>query len=87
MTTATADHVSNHLSELIEGIGLDNLDHIVAAMRARDHVPDSLALQLANELADILSSPPMETEFGPIANRPTVGWYRRKARRIAGAKS
>ena len=86
MTTATADHVSNHLRELIEGIGLDNLHHIVAAMRARDHVPDSLALQLANELADILSSAPMETQFGPIYNRPTVGWCRRKAQRIEATR-
>jgi hypothetical protein len=86
VTTATADHVSNHLRELIEGIGLDNLDHIVAAMLARDHVPDSLALQLANELAEILSGPPMETEVGGIYNRPTVGWYRRKAQRIEAAR-
>ena len=86
MTTATVDHVSNHLKELIEGIGLDNLDHIVSAMRARDHLPDSLALELANELADILSAPPMETEFGPIYNRPTCGWYRCKSQRLEAAR-
>jgi hypothetical protein len=87
VTTATAGHISLHLRKLIEGIGADDLDHIVAAMRARDYVLDSLAAELANELAAILSEPPMESEFGPIYNRPTVRWYRRKARRIAEAKS
>jgi hypothetical protein len=86
VTTATADHVSNHLRELIEGIGLDNLEHIVAAMREQGRVPDSLALELANELAEIVSAPPMDTDLGRIYNRPTVGWYRRKARRLEAAR-
>ena len=87
MTTATEGHISLHLKELLEVIGAENLGQIVAAMRARDHVPSSLALELANELADILSAPPMETEFGSIYDKPTVGWYRRKAERIAEARS
>ena len=86
MTTATAEHISNHLRELLEGIGADNLDHIVAAMRARDYVPDSLAGELANELAAILAAAPMETPEGTIHNRPTCGFYKRKAQRIAEAR-
>jgi hypothetical protein len=87
VTTATAEHISNHLKELLEGVEVEALAAIVASMRARDHVPDSLAAELANELAAILSEPPMETEFGPIYNRPTISWYRRKTRRMAEAKS
>jgi hypothetical protein len=86
VTTATAGHISLHLKELLEGIGAENLGQIVAAMRARDLVPSSLALELANELAAILSSDPLEADEGLLYNRPTVGWYRRKAQRMAEAR-
>jgi hypothetical protein len=87
VTTATAGHISLHLREVLEGIGAENLGQIVAAMRARDLVPGSLAFELANELAAILSSDPLETDEGLIFNHPTCGWYRRKAQRIAEARS
>ena len=55
-------------------------------MRARDHIPDSsLALELANELAELLSSARIETGLGPIHNRPTCGFYRHKSQRIEAA--
>jgi hypothetical protein len=81
VTAIAPDHISQHLRELlIDAFSADDLQHIVAAMRARDHVPGPLAAELANELAEILSADPMETEVGTIHNRPTVGWHLRRAR-------
>jgi hypothetical protein len=50
-------------------------------------VPNALAAELADEMAKIVSSPPVETEEGRIYNRPTIGWHIRRAERIAEAKS
>jgi hypothetical protein len=73
---------------MVEGFSPAELHALAAAIEARDHhVPDWLAVELANEVADIVSQPPMETECGLIPNRPTVGWWQRRARRIADSRA
>ena len=63
----------------------EQLRHIAAAAEARGHLPDWLAIQLANELATIFSKPPMEIDGRLVTNRPTVGWWSRRAKRVAEA--
>jgi hypothetical protein len=72
---------------LIESLTSAQLRHLAAAMEAREYLPGWLAMELANELAKIVSTPPMETEYGLIYNRPTIGWWSRRANRIAQARS
>ena len=74
------------LELLLSSCSVDQLRHILAVMVERDRVPIGIAVELANELAEILSSDPLETEFGTIYNRPTVGWFRRRNERIAEAR-
>ena len=72
---------------LAESFSAAELRHIAAAFAAREHVPDVLALVLAEELAEIHSRPPMESDYGPIYNRPTILWFRRRSQRTAEARA
>jgi len=72
---------------LLRSFSIDELRHAVACLEARNHVPSLLAAELANELAEIFSTPPMATSEGLTFNRPTVGWWRRRGDRIAQARS
>lgn len=79
---------------LVEAFTVDELRHILSALEARDHVPDSLAFELGEELGNIYSAPPIEEKgawhrkgLGWIYNRETIGWWRRRAERLAEAKA
>jgi hypothetical protein len=73
------------LELLLDACTIAQLRHLVAIMAARNHIPNCVAIEIANELGEIYAKPPIETEYGSIDNRPTVGWYRRRSDRIAEA--
>ena len=73
------------LELLLASCTIDQLRHLVEIMAARNHVPNRVAIELANELGEIFSVPPLETEYGFIDNRPAVGWHRRRSERITEA--
>ena len=82
----TVHHISTPLKQiLLEGCTREQLEHVLAGMRQRDHVPGPLAVELADELAEILSAPPMVCDEGVIHNRPTIGWLIRRERRLRAA--
>jgi hypothetical protein len=84
---ATLRPISSSLRQLLaESFTAEDLRHIAASFDARNHVPDVLAAVLADELAEVFSSAPKETEHGLIWNRPTIGWWRRRAERVAEAR-
>jgi hypothetical protein len=62
---------------LIECCTADQLQHFAACLRARRHIPDALAVELADELAYLLM-------FG---GRETLGWWRRRSERVAKARA
>jgi hypothetical protein len=87
MSLAQPVHISDSLTKLlVESLTTEQLRHIVAQMAAREHVPNPVAVQLAEELAAIYSSEPLETEHGTVHNAPTLGWHRRRTQRIAEAR-
>lgn len=87
-TVAPPRPISDSLRQVVlEAFTPDQLRHIAAAAEARGHLPDWLALELANEVAAIVSTPPLVTDYGVIYNKPTFGWFRRRANRIARARS
>ena len=61
---------------LLEGCTASDLRHLAACLEARDHVPDDLAIELADELAAMVEK----------NTRPTIAWYRKRAQRIAAAR-
>ena len=84
--TAEPVHISSAISEvLVESLTADELFHLAALARERGRVPSPVARVLAEELGVIVSSPPLESDLGPIPNRPTIGWWRSARRRIAEA--
>jgi hypothetical protein len=90
MNTTTLRPISQSLRQLLaESFTAEELRHIAATFDARDRVPEALALALAEELADIISTPPMvDSETNRlIFNSPTYGWFSRRAQRIAAARS
>jgi hypothetical protein len=72
---------------LIESLTVDQVRHICDEMARREHVPNRVAKELAEELATIFSKPPLEVDGITVHNRPTLGWFRRRAARIAEARS
>jgi len=65
------------------------LRHLAAAMEARGRqLPAWLAIELANEVAEIVSTPPMvDPETNRlIPNVPSVGWWLRRAERVREAR-
>jgi hypothetical protein len=70
---------------LLEAITEEDLAHLLASKRARHQIPTDLARELADEMAEIMSAPDLETEVGPIPNLPTIGWWRKRAQRIEAA--
>lgn len=90
MSTGTAIRpISRSLRQLLaETFTATELRAIAATFDDRARVPEALALVLAEELAAAFSKPPLETGEGRlIHNRPTVGWWRRRAQRTAEARA
>jgi len=86
--TATGVPISDALrSLLVRSFTVRELRELVALLEAEDHVPCKVARELAQELGDIFAAPPLETDKGTIYNRPTPGWHRRRAERIAEARA
>ncbi len=88
-TTAPAARrpISSSLRELLAtAFSAEELRHLAAAFDARHHVPEPLALAMADAMASIYSTPPIETEQGTIHNAPTIGFLRRWRRRIEDAR-
>jgi len=74
---------------VLEAFTTDQLRHLAAAMEARNAVTDWLALELAEEIATIISTPPMvDPETNRlIPNVPALGWWIRRAARVRAARS
>jgi hypothetical protein len=61
----------------VEAMTVEDLRHLVALLEGRRRVPADRAVEIAERLASIIDAEPMDSEFGPIPNRPTVGFFRR----------
>lgn len=65
------------IEAFVDAMTIDDLRHLVYLLEARRHIPDNRAVEIAERLAAILSSDPIDHEVGPIPNRPTIGFFRR----------
>lgn len=86
--TAPIRPLSEELQQLVlEAFSPTELRHFAAAAEARGHLSDWLARELSEELAVIFSSPPLEIDGRLVHNLPSVGWWKRRAERIAEARA
>ena len=71
-------HVPDTVVEaFVQAMSVKDLRHLVGLLEARQHVPGDRAREIAERLAAIISTEPIDSEVGVLENRPTVGFYRR----------